>query len=253
MKHPRQDAPHAHQIVCHGNEIFIPDLGTNSVIRQYPPKGGKDWQSTGGIWGFEAGDGPRHVAIHPKGTCQLLTKVTSGPIVDKVGTHLYTLCELSSTLVTHTLPPLPENFTPIPGQSGNSTPISRHSILPPADSENQSKMLASEIRLLPSLTPSGKHLLICTNRDSPNPEGDAIALFSVDDVGTVERTSQGWITGIGKHLRGMAVDREGRFVVVAGRDGGGLTIFERDFETGLTLQQVAKIDVEQAVAPLWMD
>ena len=114
-------------------------------------------------------------------------------------------------------------------------------------------MLASEIRLLPSLAPSGKHLLICTNRDSPNPESDAIALFSVDDNGTVERTSQGWITGIGKHLRGMAVDREGRFVVVAGRDGGGLTIFERDFETGLTLQQVAKIDVEQAVAPLWMD
>ena len=181
---------------------------------------------------------------------------------DSTGTHLYTLCELSSTLVTHTLPPLPANLdvtkegnpiAPIPGQPGAPMSISRHSILPPADSENQSKMLASEIRLLPSLTPSGKHLLICTNRDSPNSEGDAIALFSVDDDGTVERTSQGWITGIGKHLRGMAADKEGRFVAVAGRDGGGLTIFERDSETGLTLQQVAKIDVEQVVAPLWID
>jgi 6-phosphogluconolactonase len=114
-------------------------------------------------------------------------------------------------------------------------------------------MLASEIRLLPALTPSGKHLLVCTNRDSPNPEGDALALFSVDDDGKVERTSQGWITGVGKHLRGMAVDREGRFVAVAGRDGGGLTIFERDSEKGLALKEVAKIDVEQVVAPLWID
>jgi 6-phosphogluconolactonase len=67
MKHPRQDAPHAHQIVFHGDKIFIPDLGTNSVVRQYPPKAGKQWQSSVTVWGFQAGDGPRHVAIHPKG------------------------------------------------------------------------------------------------------------------------------------------------------------------------------------------
>jgi 6-phosphogluconolactonase len=175
---------------------------------------------------------------------------------------LYTLCELSSTLVTHTLPGLPEkqavskDGTPIlPGAGLPGAPIciSRHSILPPADKDNQTKMLASEILLLPSPVPGGKHLLICTNRDSPNPEGDAIALFSVDDDGKVERTEQGWITGIGKHLRGMSADKEGKYVAVAGRDGGGLTIFERDQEKGLTLKEVAKLEVEKVVCPLWID
>lgn len=114
-------------------------------------------------------------------------------------------------------------------------------------------MLASEIILLPSLRSSGKHLLICTNRDSPNPEGDAIATFSVDDNGNVERTEQGWITGVGKHLRGMAADEEGKYVAVAGRDGGGLVILERDAKEGLTLKEVASIEVDKVVCPLWID
>jgi 6-phosphogluconolactonase (cycloisomerase 2 family) len=114
-------------------------------------------------------------------------------------------------------------------------------------------MLASEIILLPSLESSGKHLLICTNRDSPNSEGDAIATFSVDDDGTVERTEQGWITGVGRHLRGMAADKEGKYVAVAGRDGGGLVIFERDAKEGLRLKEVASIEVDKVVCPLWID
>lgn len=67
LKHPRQDAPHAHQIVIHRDEILIPDLGTNTVSRQYPPKDGRQWELAGGVWGYEPGDGPRHVAVHPKG------------------------------------------------------------------------------------------------------------------------------------------------------------------------------------------
>lgn len=114
-------------------------------------------------------------------------------------------------------------------------------------------MLASEIILLPALSEGGKHLLICTNRDSPNSEMDALALFSVGDEGKVERTEQGWITGVGRHLRGMLPDREGRFVAVAGRDGGGVKIFERDQDTGLSLKQVAELEVEQVVVPLWID
>jgi 6-phosphogluconolactonase (cycloisomerase 2 family) len=160
------------------------------------------------------------------------------------------------------LPPISEKLevskegipiVPIPGQPGAPVCISSHSILPPADKDNQDKMLASEIILLPSLHPSGKHLLICTNRDSPNPEGDAIALFSVDDDGQVKRTEQGWVTGVGKHLRGMAADKEGRYVAVAGRDQGGLVLFERDREKGLTLIEVARIDVDHVVCPLWID
>ena len=71
FEHPRQDAPHAHQIVIHGDEILIPDLGSNSVLRQYPPRNGRHWDLRGGVWGFQAGDGPRHVVVHPKGRVEV--------------------------------------------------------------------------------------------------------------------------------------------------------------------------------------
>jgi 6-phosphogluconolactonase (cycloisomerase 2 family) len=51
----------------------------------------------------------------------------------------------------------------------------------------------------------------------------------------------------------MSSDKEGRFVAVAGRDGGGLTIFERDSEKGLTLEKVARLEVDKVVCPLWID
>jgi 6-phosphogluconolactonase (cycloisomerase 2 family) len=71
MKHPRQDAPHAHQIVVHGQEVLIPDLGTNSVLRELPPEDGGHWDCKGIIWGYQPGDGPRHVVVHPKGQPQV--------------------------------------------------------------------------------------------------------------------------------------------------------------------------------------
>ena len=67
FEHPRQDAPHAHQIVIHGDEILIPDLGSNLVSRQLPPRDGRNWDIRGAVLGYEAGDGPRHVVVHPKG------------------------------------------------------------------------------------------------------------------------------------------------------------------------------------------
>ena len=165
----------------------------------------------------------------------------------RVGTHIYTLCELSSTLVVHPFSPGSESTDQQKG------PISRHSILPPADSSNGPKMLASEIILLPSHN-GGKHLLVCTNRDTPNNEGDALALFSVGDDGSVERTEQGWVEGVGRHLRGMLPDKSGQWVAVAGRDEGGVTIFERDVSgTGLRLDKVAHLEVDQVVVPLWID
>jgi 6-phosphogluconolactonase len=71
LDHPRQDAPHAHQIVIHGDVILIPDLGSNSVTRQYPPRDGGEWVLGEAVLGYEAGDGPRHVAVHPKGIYQV--------------------------------------------------------------------------------------------------------------------------------------------------------------------------------------
>lgn len=71
LPHSRQDAPHAHQIVIHGDEILVPDLGSNSVTRHYSPRDGGQWDMRGAVLGYEPGDGPRHVAIHPKGIDQV--------------------------------------------------------------------------------------------------------------------------------------------------------------------------------------
>jgi 6-phosphogluconolactonase (cycloisomerase 2 family) len=53
--------------VCHGEEVLIPDLGSNTVLRQLPPLNGSEWETKGAVGGFEDGDGPRHVVVHPKG------------------------------------------------------------------------------------------------------------------------------------------------------------------------------------------
>lgn len=66
--HGRQDAPHAHQIVIHGDEVIVPDLGSNAVWRLHVVDG--KWKNRGSIPAYEEGDGPRHVAIHPDGTSQ---------------------------------------------------------------------------------------------------------------------------------------------------------------------------------------
>ena len=116
-------------------------------------------------------------------------------------------------------------------------------------------MSGAEIVLLPSLHPGGPLLLMASNRDSPSSEGDTVALFSVDpeDGGEVKKTGQGWARGLGKHLRGMEGSADGRYVVVAGRNGGGISVLERVGEDGLEVKKVAGLEgLERVVAPIWV-
>jgi len=148
------------------------------------------------------------------------------------GTHLYTINELSQILTVHTLP-----------ATGQPKLIARMSILdstrptPPQWAQPRSSSS-------PLSSPSAPLLLLCSNRDSPSPEGDTIAAFSVDpsDGAKVERTEQGWVRGCGAHLRAMAEDDSGRFVAVAGRNGGGLSVLERVGKDGVRLQEVARLE-----------
>lgn len=63
--HRRQEAPHAHQIVIHNDEVIVPDLGNNVVWRLRFEDG--KWELAGSVRGFEDGDGPRHAVLHPNG------------------------------------------------------------------------------------------------------------------------------------------------------------------------------------------
>ena len=130
--------------------------------------------------------------------------------------------------------------------------ISRFSTLTPEDQPHAFSMLAAEIILLPTF--GGPLLLLCSNRKSPLPEGDTVALFAVDpeDGSKVERTRQGWLKGFGKHIRGANADQTGKYVAIAGRDSGGLTILEWNGEGGMRLEEVARLGVDGVLAPVWM-
>jgi 6-phosphogluconolactonase len=73
--HPRQEAPHAHQVIIlpggqggeaeTETEILTPDLGSDRVLRTRLV--GDKLEKVGEFTGFEQGDGPRHAVVHPKG------------------------------------------------------------------------------------------------------------------------------------------------------------------------------------------
>lgn len=159
----------------------------------------------------------------------------------RAGKYIYVLSELSSHFTIHTLPP-----------EGHSTLISRHDFRPPHDRDNPD-MLGAGIILLPPFSPSQDSLLIVSNRFSTHSSGDALTLYKVSpEGGTVEPLSSPYLWGFGRHLRALEVDPSGRYVCVAGRDEGGVTILERVGEDGMELKEVARLDIPNVVVPLWV-
>ena len=167
--------------------------------------------------------------------------LTRQDLTVRTGNILYVLNEISSELTSHTLPSNPKEPAKL---------LSRHTLLPPNDQPHKTKMKAAAIVLLAPVE-GGKALLVATNRDSPRGQGDAIALFAVDQDGGVERAPTPWIEGIGQGLRGMAADKTGKWVCVAGEESGGVVIYERVGD--LELKEVARLkDVEKVIAPTWV-
>ncbi|WWC58307.1 uncharacterized protein I303_100847 [Kwoniella dejecticola CBS 10117] len=226
MKHWRQESAHMHQVVLHKGEILVPDLGSNKIYRyKWIPESQKLNLLAEITEGLQDGDGPRHLVVHPSGS------------------HVYVLNEVAGALTVHTLPP-----------SGDSKLVKRYSMLPPNDDGRRRETGGAEIILLPPTKPDGRHLLITSNRDSPNEE-DTLALFSVSQIdgGDVQRTEEGWLGGVGKHLRAVEQDPTGKFVLVAARDTGRVVIFERAGEDGLKLEEVTRLEgLESVVVPLWI-
>ena len=136
---------------------------------------------------------------------------------------------------------------------GSSELLNRHTIVPEFDRDNK-EMCATEIVLCPPVREGGPSLLICENRYSVHPKGDALALFEVSPDGAeVQRAPEPWVHGAGTHLRGLACDPSGRFVCVLARDSGGMTMYERTGDDGLLLREVARLaKIEKTVVPIWI-
>jgi len=216
----RQQSSHAHQVVLHPEreEWLMVDLGADKVWRFGKDDTGK-WEIRGHVQ-YTPGSGPRHVALHDG--------------------MLYTLTELTNTVVAHLFPPLPSQpiFT-------HATSTLSHTCLHPE------VMGAAEI-LVPNPNETyPEPYLYVSNRDDPSPEGDTIAIFSLADkekprlVGEVR-------TGL-KHIRGIVFGGpDDKWLVAGGVKGGGVKVFER-IEGGKNLRVVAENgDIKAPTAFLWV-
>lgn len=70
-----------------------------------------------------------------------------------------------------------------------------------------------------------RHIQYLENEQKDKPVGDAIAIISISDDGTQVKGIKHVRTGL-DGIRGMRVSPDGRFVVAAGQEGGGIEIYK---------------------------
>ena len=168
---------------------------------------------------------------------------------------LYTVSELTSNLFAHHLPPLPD-----PPKL-----LSTVSTLQLQPGEALGDRVAAELLLAPALAMDARNssssygdggarrtpFLYATNRNDPSPEGDTVAIFSLDN-----RTAPALVaevhTGL-RHLRGAAIGGEdGRWMMLGGMLGGGVKMYER-VDGGRSIKEIAALpDVEGPTGFLWI-
>ncbi|THH18333.1 hypothetical protein EW146_g2642 [Bondarzewia mesenterica] len=198
----RQEASHPHQVVFipERGELLVPDLGADKTWRLMKNDKGA-WVPVECVE-YEPGSGPRHVVFH----------------------HgiLYTLCELTSKLAAHRLPPLPASPTTLSTTSTISNPPNP-----------LGEMLAAELLLSASAEP----LLYASNRNDPSLLGDSIAIFSLSDHEAPKLINE-VRTGL-RHVRGMqmGLNSRNKWLITGGVHGGGVKVYEK-VEDGKDLREI---------------
>jgi 6-phosphogluconolactonase len=80
----RQEAPHVHQVVIAPNnrDVLVPDLGTDrTMLYQLDAQTGRLSAASPASVSGTAGGGPRHLALHPKGTAVYVLEELSGNVI----------------------------------------------------------------------------------------------------------------------------------------------------------------------------
>ncbi|KXN82926.1 hypothetical protein AN958_02009 [Leucoagaricus sp. SymC.cos] len=223
---------HPHMILQHDNEVFVPDLGQDTIWRlAQDPQNAASFKIQGSI-PHPAGSGPRHIAIFED--------------------RLYTLHELASTLTVQAIPTAP---------NGTSTIFSNVSIIPPNQPAGAS-FAAAEI-LIPQPTKKfPTPYIYVSNRNTGtqlDPRGDAIAIFELLDKGKKTERLQlitHVFTGLDQ-IRGMEFgplkDGGEEFLAAAGVAGSAGTIILRRTEGGRDMEIVAKnLDIPTRSSFVWL-
>ena len=189
----RQVGPHAHCAHFWKEWVFIPDLGENSVFQyRYDPV--KKQLEPDTHIEFEAGSGPRHMAMHPT----------------------LDICYVSNELFN----------TVCVAQLDSSEPeVSKPRLVPiqyASTLENREQVsYVSEIKL----SPDARFLYVSNRGDN------SLAIFKVLDDGQLERIDL--VATEGKFPRHFSITPCGKAVIVANQDSSKLSIFSRDVESGL--------------------
>lgn len=188
----RQVGPHAHCAHFWKGWVFIPDLGENAVFQYRYDSNAKQLIPDRHIK-FEAGSGPRHMAMHPT----------------------LDICYVSNELFNSVCVAKLDDSDPEQSKE-RLIPVQYESTL-----ENRDQIsYVSEIKL----SPDARFLYVSNRGDN------SLAIFRVLDDGTLER--MGLVPTGGKFPRHFAITPCGKAVIVANQDSSKLTLFRRDVETG---------------------
>ncbi|KAK4686675.1 6-phosphogluconolactonase, partial [Tremellales sp. Uapishka_1] len=234
----RQDKPHAHQVVEGKNGLlYIVDLGSDRIY--VVEKQGVDELAVKGFLQAPEGAGPRHV------------------VISKDGGHLYALTELHHSLLIFTLPSSPTY--PLVNDSDFEANI----IPPNVPKTHQKYMDSAELVLNPTfpqtLYASNRWELHIKEKNPDLPEiehastdGDAVAIVVLSADGQKIESLSHVRTGCDA-IRGMSVSPDGKYVALAGQEGGGVEIWKVEGEKGQDWKLAAKEpSLEQIVDLVWL-
>ncbi|TFK86813.1 putative isomerase YbhE [Polyporus arcularius HHB13444] len=211
----RSPTSHPHMALEVGSEVFIPDLGEDTIWRLVQDGTPGQYKIQGQI-DQAPGSGPRHIVVR--------------------GDQLYTIHEDDSTLTQQTIPSDPATHA--------APATANFSIIPPGVPQGAT-LFAAEILLAEASTQPGSNFsqpfLYASNRNTNtavlDPRGDAIAIYAVEPELTFVKHV---FTGLNQ-IRGMELSggSENEFLVAAGVGGAAGTIVLKRTQGGADLEIVA--------------
>ena len=232
--------------------LYMPDLGSDRVW--VVKREGASGLKIHGYLQAPPGAGPRHAVLSLDGESYQPLRLECIELT--AGKHLYCLTELHSTILAWTLPYDASSTHPLPDFEA--------SIIPPSVPKSHSAKMDSAELCIHANYP---RTLFASNRlelqifdkqpDLPKlpdypPTGDAIAIFTLSDDGTKVVGTKYVRTGC-DNVRGMLVSPDGKFVALAGQDGGGVEIWSVGGEKGDEWKLAAKEEgIEGVTTIVWI-
>ncbi|KAL1677527.1 Lactonase, 7-bladed beta-propeller-domain-containing protein [Schizophyllum commune] len=210
---------HPHQAYEYNDEVFIPDLGADTIWRLKRGDDGKYIR-----WGridHDKGSGPRHIAIK-----------------DDI---LFTVHELNSYLTAQAIPDATETSSPF---------IANVSVVPTENVAEGSKFAAAELIITESTDEFPESLIYVSNRNigqiaNPTDPGDTIAIFRFNSNGPTSGSPSGSASGASSAAptQSNAAERRAGFdlrhrMVKSRRQEGGDSALELLAQIPTGLQQV---------------